>query len=133
MRRMGAIGILVAAVVLFSGCAFPPGACTAIGWSNGVEVDSSAYGEGVLLQVCSDAGCSPGPEVEPTPETDASVPAPGDDGTFSFGFDAPETITVRVYDSSATLLSESVETIDWTHSTDPCGGPSTAPPVVLEA
>ncbi|MFS0913133.1 hypothetical protein AB3M89_15230 [Microbacterium sp. 179-I 3D2 NHS] len=120
-------------VLLLAGCTFPPGACTAIGWTNGVTIDATAYDGDVFLQVCSDAGCSLGPGAEPTPASDASVPAQGDAGSFSFGFDAPDEITVRVYDGGGVLLAESRETIDWTHSTDPCGGPSTAPPVVLEA
>ncbi|MFB4354453.1 hypothetical protein RAC69_14965 [Microbacterium sp. LS_15] len=132
MRRVGAVGMLVAAVTLLAGCAFPPGACTAIGWSNVVTIDSSAYGSDVFLQVCVDAGCSTAPGVETTPSTDLSVPERGDAGAFGFGFSAPDDITVRVFDADGILLAESEETIDWTHSTDPCGGPSTAAPVVLE-
>lgn len=116
---------------LLAGCAFPPGACTAIGWSNGITIDSSAYDGDVFLQVCTDAGCSAAPGAEPTPSSDASVPQQGEPGSFGFGFDAPEEITVRVYDVAGFLLSETEETIEWTHSTDPCGGPSTSRPVVL--
>ncbi|MEV4738191.1 MULTISPECIES: hypothetical protein [unclassified Microbacterium] len=132
MKRVSAVGLLVVVVALLAGCSFPPGACTAIGWSNAVTIDASAYGSDVFLQVCTGAGCSPDPGVEPTPSTDLSVPERGDAWAFGFGFDAPEEITVRVYDDGGILLSETEETIDWTHSTDPCGGPSTAPPVVLE-
>ena len=49
----------------------------------------------------------------------------------SDGFAAPDDITVRVYDDSGILIAETQETIAWTHSSDPCGGPSTAPPVVV--
>ncbi|KNY06415.1 hypothetical protein [Microbacterium sp. GCS4] len=132
MKRVSAVGALVGVVAVLSGSAFPPGACTTIGWSNAVEIDPSAYGSDVFLQVCTDAGCSTGPGVEPTPSTDLSVPERGDAGAFGFGFDAPDHIIVRVYDDGGILLSETEEPIDWTHSTDPCGGPSTAPPVVLE-
>ncbi|MBP2379317.1 hypothetical protein JOF42_002812 [Microbacterium phyllosphaerae] len=38
---------------------------------------------------------------------------------------------MRVYDDSGILIAETQETIAWTHSSDPCGGPSTAPPVVV--
>ena len=128
MRRaaVAVIGLVVA--VLLPGCAT---ACPAIGWSNGVEIDASAYGSDVFLQVCSDAGCSAGPGVTPTLETDLSVPVQGDAGTFHFGFAAPDDITVRVYDDSGILIAETQEPIDWRHSSDPCGGPSTALPVVL--
>lgn len=132
MRRVGVVGMLGAAAALLTGCTFPPEACTAIGWSNAVTIDSSAYGSDVFVQVCTDAGCSAAPGVEPTPSTDASIPERGDAGMFGFGFDAPDDITVRVYDADGILLAQSEETIDWTHSTDPCGGPSTAPPVVLD-
>ncbi|WP_091225736.1 hypothetical protein [Microbacterium sp. 3J1] len=123
---VAAIGLVVA--LLLPGCAT---ACPAIGWSNGVEIDASAYGSDVFLQVCSDAGCSAAPGVVPTPESEPSVPALGEAGTVHFGFAAPDEITVRVYDISGILLSESEEPIAWTHSTEPCGGPSTAPPLVL--
>ena len=128
MRRaaVAVIGLVVA--LLLPGCAT---ACPAIGWSNGVEIDASAYGPEVFLQVCSDAGCSADPGATPTPETDPSVPAQGDAGTFHFGFAAPDDITVRVYDGSGILIAETQEAIAWTHSSDPCGGPSTAPPIVL--
>ncbi|MGN7947709.1 hypothetical protein ACTJKH_03080 [Microbacterium sp. 22215] len=123
---VAAVGLVVA--LLLPGCATT---CSAIGWSNGVEIDASAYGSEVFLQVCSEAGCSADPGVTPTPETDLSVPAQGDAGTFQFGFAAPDDITVRVYDDSGILIAETQETIAWTHSSDPCGGPSTAPPVVV--
>ncbi|WP_157560162.1 hypothetical protein [Microbacterium sp. H83] len=128
MRRAAiAVAGLVCALLL-PGCA---SACPAIGWNNALTIDSSAYGPDVFVQVCSDAGCSAAPGAAPTPQTDFSVPAQGDAGTFSFGFAAPEQITVRVHDSAGILLSESEETVDWTHSPGPCGGPSTAAPLVL--
>ncbi|PCE15875.1 hypothetical protein AUC47_10130 [Microbacterium sp. SZ1] len=130
MRRAASTVAALVLAALLTGCAT---ACPAIGWTNSVTIDAASYGPGVALQVCSDHGCSPAPGIVPTPETDASVPQAGDDGTFFFGFDAPDEITVRVYDDTGVLLAESRETIDWTHSTEPCGGPSTAPPVVLKA
>ncbi len=129
MRRAAAAIIGPVIGLLLAGCAT---VCPAIGWSNGITIDSSAFGEGVFLQVCSDAGCSAGPGAQPTPESDSSIPVQGDAGAFFFGFAAPDRITVRVYDSAGALLAESDEPIDWTHSTDPCGGPSTAPPIVLK-
>lgn len=129
MSRAAAAIVAPVIGLLLAGCAT---VCPAIGWSNGVTIDSSAFGGDVFLQVCSDAGCSSGPGAQPTPETDSSVPAQGEAGAFHFGFAAPDRITVRVYDSAGALLAESDEQIDWTHSTDPCGGPSTAPPIVLE-
>lgn len=130
MRRAAGLVLAMASGVLLTGCAT---ACPAIGWTNGVAIDASVHAPDVFLQVCSEHGCSPAPGVAPTPEIDPSTPTGGDDGRFFFGFDAPEEITVRVFDAGGILLAESEETIDWTHSTDRCGGPSTAPPIVLEA
>lgn len=130
MRRAALAVITIAAATLLTGCAT---ACPAIGWNNGLTIDASAYGGDVFLQVCVDgAGCSTAPGAEPTPSTDLSVPEQGEPGQFGFGFSAPDAITVRVFDASGVLIAESEESVEWTHSTDVCGGPSTAPPVVLE-
>lgn len=128
MRRAAVAVIGLVLALLLPGCAT---ACPAIGWSNGVEIDASALGPDVLLQICSDAGCSAEPGATPTPQTDFSTPAQGDAGIFHFGFAAPDVITVRVYDDSGILVAETRESIDWTHSSDACGGPSTAPPIIL--
>lgn len=131
MRRAALAVITIAAATLLPGCAT---ACPAIGWSNGLTIDASAYGDEVFLQVCVEGtGCSVAPGVEPTPSTDLSVPEQGEPGQFGFGFSAPDSITVRVFDASGVLIAESEESVEWTHSADVCGGPSTAPPVVLES
>ncbi len=131
MRRAALAVIGIVGATLLTGCAT---ACPAIGWSNGLTIDASAYGDDVFLQVCVDgAGCSAAPGVEPTPSTDPSIPEQGEPGEFGFGFSAPDVITVRLFDATGVLIGESDESVEWTHSTDVCGGPSTAPPVVLES
>lgn len=129
MHRAAVVVIGLVLALLLPGCATT---CTAIGWSNGVEIDASAYGPELFLQICSDAGCSAEPGATPTPQSDLSVPAQGEAGIFHFGFAAPDDITVRVYDGSGILVAETQESIEWTHSSAPCGGPSTAPPLVLQ-
>ena len=45
---------------------------------------------------------------------------------------APEEVLIRVYAAGGALLVEEEHEIEWTHSTDPCGGPSIAAPIVVE-
>ena len=131
MRRAAASLVGPVLALLLAGCSFPPGACPAVAWNNSIAVDSSAYPGEVFIQICTDSGCSAAPGVSPTPATDFSLRT-GDGGAFHLGMTSPDRILVRVYDASGSMLSESEEPITWTRSTDPCGGPSTAPPIVLE-
>ena len=105
--------------------------CPAIGWNNTVEIDASAFGEAVFVQLCVDAGCSAAPGEEPTPSSDMGMPVQNEDGVFSLSMTAPEEATVRVYDSLGALLHESEHDIAWTHSTEACGGPSIAETITL--
>lgn len=131
-RRLRFAAVPALALTLFTpGCQLPPGACPAIAWINSISVDTSAYPGDVFVQVCTDAGCSDAPGASPTPSPDFSAPR-GDGKTFELGMSTPDVVTARVYDASGTLLAETEELIDWTRSTDPCGGPATAPPVALD-
>ncbi len=121
--------LVIALLGASTGCAQT--ACPAIGWINTVEVDSSAFGPGVLVQFCVDAGCSAGPGEEPTTSSVMGAPMQNDDGVFSLSMTTPEEATIRVYDAAGTLLQESDHDVTWTHSTERCGGPSIAAPITL--
>ncbi len=120
---------MLAAVLLVSltACAqvFPRN-CPAIGWTNTVEVDASAYGNDAFVQLCVLSRCSVAPGEREMPSDDASVPFRGEGDTFQLGMTAPEEVLIRVYSVHGTLVAEKEHEIDWTHSTDPCGGPSIA-------
>ncbi|MFD5216021.1 hypothetical protein [Microbacterium sp. NPDC058345] len=130
MRRVLAVVGLALAGLLAAACSPDTQVCPAIGWNNHIEVDATAFGQDAFVQLCTEAGCSPQPGAHRTLPTDLSVPSP-DAGAFSVGMTAPESVTIRVYDATGALLHESERSVDWTHSPGPCGGPSTATPVVL--
>ncbi|WP_309102531.1 hypothetical protein [Microbacterium sp.] len=129
--RKAAIAVM-GFVLLLTLPACAENACPAIGWNNVVTVDAAAYGDDVFIQLCTDAGCSAAPGEEPTPSSDPATPVRADDTTFGFGMAAPDEALVRVYAADGSLVAESEHTISWTHSTDRCGGPSTAEPIVLQ-
>lgn len=131
MRKMLAVGMLGSALLLGSTGCSPDVACPAIGWINTVTVDTSAFGDTAFVQFCVDAGCSPRPDEGPTTSSDLQVPVQEDDGVFRVGMAAPEEAMIRVYDATGMLLHESDHDIAWTHSTGPCGGPSTAAPIIV--
>lgn len=131
MRRAMAVGILGLAMLAASATACAPQACPAIGWINTIEVDASAFGDAVFVQLCVDAGCSSAPGEEPTTSSDLGVPVHTGDGEFVVGMTTPDEATIRLYASDGTLLQESAHAIDWTEPTDVCGGPSTAAPITL--
>ncbi|MDQ0642111.1 hypothetical protein [Microbacterium murale] len=131
MRRMLAIGMLGLVLALgTTGCSSDL-VCPAIGWNNTVQVDASAFGDAVLVQLCVDAGCSAGPGEEPAPSSDMGMPVHAEDGVFNLSMTAPEEATIRVYDAAGTLLQESGHEIEWTHSTEACGGPGVAAPITV--
>ncbi|MEV4775277.1 hypothetical protein [Microbacterium sp. LWH12-1.2] len=133
MRRTAVAILTVLLLVGVTACAqlFPRN-CPAIGWINTVEIDASVYGDDAFIQLCTDAGCSPAPGETETPPLDLSTPVRGDVDTFQFGMTAPDEVLLRVYGADGALIVEEQHEIGWTHSTDPCGGPSTANPVVVE-
>lgn len=129
MRRAATV-ILTALVGLsLTGCAT---ACPAIGYISVLTVDASAYGDDVLVQLCVPGGCSAGPDGQETPSTDPTVPFVGEEpGEFLF-MSVSDEVTARVFAPDGTLLVEDDHDITWTHSTEQCGGPSTAPPLIVE-
>lgn len=133
MSRAAASIVGLVLALLLCGCSFPPGVCPAIGWVSGVAIDSSAFGDEILVQVCVAGECSPAPGEDPATST-ASVGVSQSDAGWSASFlsGLPDSVTIRVYELTGALISEREYDIGWTHSTEPCGGPSTAPPIVLE-
>lgn len=131
MRRCPAMPAL--AVALLTGCAAGPQdlVCPAIGWDNSADVDASAFGEDAFVQVCSEHGCSPAPGERADP-SDSSAPREGPGRSFHFGFDSPDTVTVRVYDAAGSVVHDAEHEIAWTRSTDPCGGPAHAKTLFVE-
>lgn len=123
--------LVVALLCSTMGCAQT--VCPAIGWNNTVQVDASAFGPDVFVQLCVNARCSAGPGEAPTASSDMGVPVQDGDGVFSLSMTAPEEATIRVYDAAGTLLYESDHDITWTHSTEPCGGPAISDRVVLSS
>lgn len=126
------MGIVVLALALLGATGCAGVVCPAIGWSNGIEVDASAYGDDAFVQLCVDVGCSAGPAEQPTPSSEIGVPFREDDGVFTLSMTTPDEVTVRVYDASGVVLHESDHRLDWTYSADVCGGPSSVGPIVLE-
>lgn len=132
--RFAGAGLLVVASLSMSGCVFPPGACTAIGWINTLTVDTAAVPGTAELQFCIDDECSPRAEETPAPNEPLPVigaSRDGDEWTLALDMNAPESILIRVFGADGALLLESDEPIAWTHSGDRCGGPSSADPLVL--
>ncbi|MDF2562001.1 MAG: hypothetical protein K0R99_3447 [Microbacterium sp.] len=74
-----------------------------------------------------------GSGADPTSSTNLFMVTRQDDGTWALGFgmSMPEVVEIRLFDAQNTLIHESEESISWTHSVEPCGGPSTADPIVL--
>ncbi|MGN7978727.1 hypothetical protein ACTJJ4_14210 [Microbacterium sp. 22195] len=75
--------------------------------------------------------CAPAPG-EAGPESTRMMSSQ-DEGIWGFSFldGLPEDVTLRVTDADGTVLKESDHHIVWTHSTERCGGPSTADPIGL--
>lgn len=133
LRALAVLVLLSGAAVTATGCVMF-GACPAIGWSNGLTLDTSAVPGVDGVQFCADGECSPLPGAEPSSSTNMFVAVPQDDGTWTLRFDmsAPELVQIRLFDAQGTLIHESDQAIVWTHSDAPCGGPSTADPLILQ-
>lgn len=133
MRAIAIVVLLGGALTTTTGCV-TFGACPAIGWTNAVALDTSAVAGVVSVQFCVEGECSPAPGTEPTSSTNLFMVTPQDDGTWVLGLDmsTPDVIDLRLFDAQNTLIHESEVSISWTHSTEPCGGPATADPIVVE-
>jgi|GEM_PF-3162272 len=133
MRRLLAMLTLILTGALATAC-MPPflDVCPAIGYVTGLQVDATGIQDAAWVQLCADEACSPLPgEAE---STDLWIGASQNAGVWAFSFlsiEAPEDVTIRVTDADGVMLQESEHRIDWTHSTDRCGGPSTADQIVL--
>ncbi|MEA1264121.1 MULTISPECIES: hypothetical protein [unclassified Microbacterium] len=131
MRVLVVVALLGGAATGTTGCYT---ACPAIGYVNGVVVDVSVFPETAAIQFCVDAECSPAPGEDETVSTNLFAASREDDGTWRLMFDmsTPEDVDIRLFDAQGTVIHESEEPIAWTHADGPCGGPSTADPLILE-
>ncbi|WP_217181392.1 hypothetical protein [Streptomyces sp. AC495_CC817] len=134
MRRFAAVSVLAVGVLAGTTACMPPflDVCPAIGYVSAVSIDTGAFGEAILVQVCDGEECTLGPGDDPADSTTSFGAYPADDGwAVTFSAAVPDTVTVRVYDLVGAEIAQGDYDIDWTHSTERCGGPSTAPPIVL--
>jgi len=139
-RVLGAV--VLAAFVAFGGSGCLPGmpftACTAIGWSNHVEVivEGRAAGDVARLALCTERGCI-GPEATPAPTS----------GPFSFvtdlgsgrwrvelGFETPEDVSIEVFSADGITLGRESVDLEWQRvgGSEECGGPHQADPITVE-
>lgn len=133
LLRVLAVAVLLGgAVATTTGCV-TVGACTTIGHVSTVTVDVSAYPGVTDVQFCAEGECSRAPGEEGASSSNMYMATLQDDGTWSlaFGMDVADVVDIRLFDAAGTLLHESEQSIAWTHSDAPCGGPSTADPLVL--
>ncbi|WP_435745945.1 hypothetical protein [Microbacterium sp. PMB16] len=128
MRRTAMATLTALLGLSLAGCAT---ACPAIGYISVLTVDASAYGDDVFVQLCVPGGCSAGPDGQETPSSDPTVPNVGEEPDEFLFMSVPDEVTARVFAPDGTLLVEDDHDISWTHSTEQCGGPSTAPPLIL--
>jgi len=135
MRRLLAMLGLVLTGTLTTACMQPfADVCPAIGYITGIQVDASGIPDAAWLQLCADEVCSPavGEAVSP----DIRIGVNEDAGVWAFSFlsiETPDDVTIRAMDAEGVVLQESEHHIAWTHSTERCGGPSTAKPIVLDS
>ncbi len=127
MRSRAAALAVVALVgaVAVTGCA--PLVCPAIGWVNGIAIETPSYPDADLIELCVGDVCTSGEDGAPL----AVVGQGPGSWTVRIDMDLPSEVIVRVFDWSGDVLHESVESIDWTLDTSPCGGPARAEPIRL--
>lgn len=134
MRRLiAALGLMLTASVA-TACALDPVdlVCPAIAHITNLDVEATDVRGATWVQLCYGEVCSPAPGT--TGGESTRIGAFEHDGVWSFAFidnAAPDTVTIRVTDAGGAVLQEGEHRIDWVHSTEPCGGPSTAERVVL--
>ena len=131
LRSLDVVALLGSAATGTAGCAT---ACPAVGYINTAPLDVSAFSDVETVQFCVETECSPVPGEGEASSTNLFMVTPQDDGTWTLGFDmsAPDVVEIRLFDAQNTLIHESEQSISWTHSKEPCGGPSEAEPLILE-
>lgn len=132
---LGGVVLAVAALAV-SGCA-PVTACTAIGWTNTLEVRTvSVPGSVASVGVCVAADCATG-------DASGIVPDPAGTGvlriaqtatnlwTVEFGMTAPAAVGLTAIDRSSATLAVTTVDLVWTRvgGSERCGGPMRAGPV----
>ena len=119
-------GIVLAAL---SGCASGP--CPAIGWVNTLTVElTGARSQVHTVQLCTNEGCAPGTDLDPSSQLNLIALAEQEDGTWTFETDmlTLEEVTVRTLDAGGAIVSDHVVTPEWKRigGSDACGGPAAA-------
>jgi hypothetical protein len=132
-RPLSAVLLLTAIGLTAAGCASVPTpfACPAIGWVNSLTVELGGETSGVgSVQLCTDDGCAPGDDVDPSGPLGLVTldEHDGDVWSFSVGMTTPDHITVRVLAADGTVLSETAVEPEWVRvgGDARCGGPSEA-------
>ena len=129
-RTALSLAAAAALLPLLAGCA-TPGACPAIGYVYGVDLETR--GDFATLEVCADDGCASAPAGEVPADEVAPFFLTGGDGdwhveSLTGTFDA---LTVRALDETGTVLGEQNYDLEWTRTggSDECGGPAKTPPL----
>ncbi|MGW8481519.1 hypothetical protein ACWGJP_00165 [Microbacterium sp. NPDC055903] len=95
-------------------------------------MDASALGDAAFVQLCVEETCSPAPDAAGSDSSPIMVTNDQESWSFSLtSMTTPEEASIRVYDPEGVLVQESAHAVSWTHSTEVCGGPSTAESIVL--
>lgn len=134
-RRMPAAGaaatMTVGVMAVLTGCVPLPFACPAIGWSNGLTVELEGdTSEVASVQLCTDDGCAPGSDADPSGPLGEVVLAErdGDTWAFSVGMTSMDRVTVRALAGDGSVISDTEVTPEWVRvgGDDRCGGPTSA-------
>ena len=123
--------LLAGATVGLTGCTPLPSACPAVGWSNALTVELEGDTSGVSeVQLCTDDGCAPAENIDPTgPLGQISVAGrTGDTWSFSTGMTNLDALTVRTIAADGAVISETEVTPEWVRvgGSEQCGGPGEA-------
>lgn len=132
LRRagLGCVAGLVAVIAL-AGCVPFGVACPAVGWSNSLIVELYGDTSSVeLVQVCTDDGCAPAADIDPTGPLGLVAAEQQDDSTWTLqlGMMAADYLTVRALDVAGLVLADAEVTPEWVRvgGDARCGGPAEA-------
>lgn len=139
--HLSAALLCLAAAPLLSGCSEIIGACSAVGWTNTVDVQFTASPEAIAsvqtVEVCGAGTCweAPRPLATPTTPAGASEAYEGPTlevtetrWTLPLDMETPESITVTARSGDGTVLGTADSDVNWTRvgGTARCGGPAHA-------
>lgn len=137
MRILRLAPLLVASVVLLTGCVPPFFACTAIGYSSVAHIELDDPRPGLLLELCDGEDCTPGPVEQPVELGATAIPEPtgvfGVTGDSANGWSASllggqPVLGYRLTDASGAVIAEGAVDADWVRidGSERCGGNRTA-------